>query len=98
MDIIYIIKWIWIPVSEEENQQFIYGRKSFHLFTCKISLVFLLTDWLYNSSDVSLENFVLDQLIIPQLIFVFILIPCLLDIVLILLGEILSWSIMAGLN
>ena len=53
---------------------------------------------LYNSSDVSLENFVLDQLIIPQLIFVYILITCLLDIVLILLGEIPSWSVMGGLN
>ena len=38
----------------------------------------------YSSCDVSLENLVLDQLIIPQLIFFFILITCLLDIVLIL--------------
>ena len=45
MDIIYIIKWIWIQISEEENQQFIYGRKSFHLFTHKISLVILRTDY-----------------------------------------------------
>ena len=36
----------------------------------------------------------LDQLVIPILIFFFILITCLLDIVLILLGEILSWSLM----
>ena len=35
----------------------------------------------------------MDQLIIPQLIFFFILITCLLDIVLILLGEIMSWSL-----
>ena len=48
---------------------------------------------LYNSGDVSLENLVLDQLIIPQLMFFFILINCLLDIVLILQGEILSWSL-----
>ena len=34
------------------------------------------------------------QLIIPKLIFFFILITCLVDIVLILLGEILSWSLM----
>ena len=41
--------------------------------------------YLLNSScDVSLEDLVLDHLIIPQLIFFFILITCLLDIVLIL--------------
>ena len=44
------------------------------------------------------ENLVLDQLIIPKLIpkliFLFTLITCLLDIVLILYGEILFWSLM----
>ena len=48
----------------------------------------------YSSCDVSLENLVLDQLIIPQLIFFFILITCLLDFVLIWSREILSWSLM----
>ena len=38
----------------------------------------------YGSHDVSSENLVLDQLIIPQLIFFFILITYLVDIVLIL--------------
>ena len=38
----------------------------------------------YNSYDVSLENLVLEQLIIPLLIFFFILMISLLDIVLIL--------------
>ena len=38
----------------------------------------------YNSYDVSSENLVLDQLIIPKLIFFFILITYLVDIVLIL--------------
>ena len=38
----------------------------------------------YNSYDVSSENLVLDQLIIPKLIFFFILIIYLVDIVLIL--------------
>ena len=47
----------------------------------------------YSSCDVSLENLVLDQLIIPWLMFFSILITCLLDIVLILEGEILSWSL-----
>ena len=47
-----------------------------------------------NSYNVSLENLVLDQPIIPKLIFSPILITCLVDIVLILLGEILSWSLM----
>ena len=36
----------------------------------------------------------MNQLIIPSLIFFFILINCLLDIVMILEGEILSWSLM----
>ena len=42
----------------------------------------------------------LDQLIIPWLIFVFILITCLHDVVMILLGEVLSWSLIGvkGLN
>ena len=48
----------------------------------------------YSSYGVSSENVVLDQLILPKLIFFFILITCLLDIVLILYGEILSWSLM----
>ena len=49
---------------------------------------------LYNSCDIGWENLVLDQLMIPRLIFVFILITCLHDIVSILQGEILSWSLM----
>ena len=36
----------------------------------------------------------LNELIVPKLIFFFILITYLVDIVLILLGEILSWSLM----
>ena len=48
---------------------------------------------LYNSYDVSSENY-------PKLIFFFILITYLVDIVSILYGEILSWSFMGvkGLN
>ena len=46
----------------------------------------------YNSYNISLENLVLDQLIIPWLIFL--LITTVLDFVLMLLGEILSWSLM----
>ena len=38
----------------------------------------------YSSCDVNLENLSLDQFVIPWLIFFFILITCLLDIVLIL--------------
>ena len=49
---------------------------------------------LYNLFDVSLENLELDQPIIPKLIFFYILITYLVDIVLILWGEILSWSLM----
>ena len=49
---------------------------------------------LYNSSYVSSESLALDQLIIPKLIFFCILITCPVDIVLILYGEILSWSLM----
>ena len=47
----------------------------------------------YNPYNVSSENLVLDQLIIPKLIFFFILITYLVDIALMLLGEILSWSL-----
>ena len=46
----------------------------------------------YNSHDESSEKLVLDQLVIPKLIFIFILNANLLDIVMILYGEILSWS------
>ena len=49
---------------------------------------------LHNYYDSSLENLVLDQLLISQLTFLFILITCLLDIVLILSEEILSRSLM----
>ena len=54
----------------------------------------------YSSCHVSLENLVLEQLIIPSLVFCVILITCVLDIVLILKGEILSWSLtgVKGLN
>ena len=48
----------------------------------------------YNSCNVSSENLVLDQLIIPKLIFFFILITYLVDVILILWGEILSCSLM----
>ena len=48
----------------------------------------------YSSYDVNPENLVLDQLIIPKLIYFFIHISYLLDSVLILYGEIVSWSLM----
>ena len=48
----------------------------------------------YNSYNISLGNLVLDKLIIPKLIFFFILITYLDVIVFILFGEILSWSLM----
>ena len=64
-------------------------------FTPKISLVLDSPYCLpYNSCDVILENLVLDQLMIPKLMFVSILITCLLDVVSKLEGEIQSWSLM----
>ena len=48
----------------------------------------------YSSYNVNSENLVLDQLIIPKLIYFFIHISYLLDSVLILYGEIVSWSLM----
>ena len=48
----------------------------------------------YNSYDVSSENLVLSQLIVPKLIFFLILFTFLFDIVLIWWWEILSWSLM----
>ena len=47
----------------------------------------------YSSCDISFENLVLDQLITLQMIFFLVSITCLLDRVLISLGEILSWSL-----
>ena len=48
----------------------------------------------YNSYDASLENLTLDKLKIPLLIFLFILITCQLDVVLILRRDILSWLLL----
>ena len=48
----------------------------------------------YSSCDISFENLVLDQLTTLQMIFFLVSITCLLDRVLISLGEILSWSLM----
>ena len=50
--------------------------------------------WMYDHLHTGSENLVLDQLIIFKLIFFFILITFLVDSVLILKGEILSWSLM----
>ena len=46
----------------------------------------------YSSYEVSSDYLVLDQLITPLIILTLIPVICLLDIVLILRGEILSWS------
>ena len=51
----------------------------------------------YNLCDVKFENLELDQPIILKLIFVLILITCLLYVILIVLGEILS-RLTVGLN
>ena len=51
----------------------------------------------YNLYDASLKNLELDQPVVPQLIFFFTLITCLLDIVLIIKGEILSLVGLKGL-
>ena len=48
----------------------------------------------YNSYNFSSENLILDQLIIPKLIFFFFHNTYLVDTVLILSGETLSWSLM----
>ena len=48
----------------------------------------------YNSYDVSLENLIQEQLIIPLMIFFFILVTWLLDILLLLKGEMLSWVLL----
>ena len=54
-------------------------------FNSQIEFVILLINHQpYNSYNVSSENLVLDQLIIPKLIVFFFLITCLVDIVLIL--------------
>ena len=48
----------------------------------------------YAYSHARSENLVLDQLIVPKLIFFLILITHLVDFVLILPGEIMSWSLL----
>ena len=73
-----------------------------NMLSAYFNLTLYLQDWmcnslycqLYNSYKISLENLVLDQLIIPKFMFFSILITYLFDIVLILLGEILCWSLM----
>ena len=50
----------------------------------------------YNSYNVGSENLALGQLIIFKLIFFFILITYLVDIVLVLKGEIISWSLIGA--
>ena len=68
--------------------------KDIQLFNSQIKFVILFTVNHTICFDVSSENFVLDLLIIPKLIYFFILTTCLLNIILILLGEILSSSLM----
>ena len=68
--------------------------KDIQLFNSQIKFVILFTVNHTICFDVSSENLVLDLLIIPKLIYFFILTTCLLNIVLILLGEILSSSLM----
>ena len=70
-----------------KTNRFLFSRLSFDLIS---NSPYCLP---YGSYDVTSESLVLDQLIIPTLIFFYILITCLLDIVLILLREILSWSL-----
>ena len=79
----FLFKQFWKDCSSS----FVHHSEPFHSQDLISNSPFRL---LYNSYDVSLENLVLDQLLIPLLIFVFFLITCLLDIVLISRGEILS--------
>ena len=48
----------------------------------------------HNSYDVSLENLIQEQLIVPLMILFFILVTLLLDILLLLKGEMLSWVLL----
>ena len=67
--------------------------EAFNPLTPRSNLQFSLLST-FNSYNVSSENLVLDQLIIPKLIFFFVLIINLVDIVLILYRETLPWSLM----
>ena len=66
---------------------------SFNPLTPRSNLLFSLLSTIQFLQCYNSENLVSDQLIIPRLIFFFILITSLVDIVLILLGEILPWSL-----
>ena len=78
------------------------GYYCLQMFWLPFQLTFELPDQICNSPycqphnfyNVSSENLVLDQLIIPKLIFVLILITYLIDIILIMSRKILSWSLM----
>ena len=67
--------------------------EAFNPLTPRSNLQFSLLST-FNSYNVSSENLVLDQLIIPKLIFFFVLIINLVDIVLTLYRETLPWSLM----
>ena len=67
--------------------------EAFNPLTPRSNLQFSLLST-FNSYNISSENLVLDQLIIPKLIFFFVLIINLVDIVLILYRETLPWSLM----
>ena len=67
---------------------------SFQPFHSQIKFAILLTVNHNKSYNISSENLVLDQLIIPKLIFFFILNTYLIEILLKLSGETLSWSLM----
>ena len=70
-------------VSDNRGHQNVV-KTSVNPLTPRSNLYFSLLSTIHNSYNVSSENVVLDQLIIPKLIFFFILITYLVDIVLIL--------------
>ena len=76
LGVFFLFKQFWKDCSSS----FVHHSEPFHSQDLISNSPFRL---LYNSYDVSSDNLLLDQLLIPLLTFVFFLITCLLDIVLI---------------
>ena len=92
-----MVRWSWKHLLLQQikyNSFFCNDHNILIPLTPRSNLSFSLMSTIYFQKCYSLENLVLDQAIIPKVIFFFILITHLVDIILIWEGEILTWSLM----
>lgn len=94
-----LIDWLTDSVGWSSNQNLITMCNNINInpFIPKVSSVILLSVF-RQFLRCQFRDLVLDQLINPQLIFFYTIMTCLLDIALILWGEILSRSLMGGIG